>query len=147
VNHVFAVPVSGTDKPLIGEVDLITENAGKVVLGDWKTSARRWPKNKADLDLQPTVSIYGYKQTHGALPPFKFTVVVKNKTPVVEGHETLRGEEHFSRLAELIKVVESMVTADHFLPNEQSYYCGHCQFQEACKAWHKNRNKLISVAA
>ena len=43
--------------------------------------------------------------------------------------------------------VDAMVKAEHFLPNEQSYFCTNCQFQTACKSWHNNRNKLISVAA
>lgn len=152
VNQTFAVPVVDAqglvlETPLIGEIDFVAAQDGKVILGDWKTSGRRWPKNKADLDLQATVSIYAYKQTYGELPPFKFTVVVKNKTPVIENHITERNQDQFHRLAELIKMVESMIKAEHFLPNEHGFYCSGCQFQAACKTWHKNRNKLISIAA
>jgi len=30
-----------------------------------------------------------------------------------------------------------MIRAEHFLPNEQSFYCGGCPFQGACRAWHR----------
>jgi hypothetical protein len=85
VSEAFAVPIVDAEgqvleKPLIGEIDLIVEKAGRKFLVDWKTAARRWPKGKATGDLQPTVFLYGYRQLHGEIPGFRFDVIVKNKT-------------------------------------------------------------------
>lgn len=152
VNEAFAVPLIDAagevlEKPLIGEIDCVVEKERRVALVDWKTSGRRWPKGKANKDLQPTALLYAYHQLHNETPTFRFTVVVKNKKPVVEHHHTDRGEDDFHRMVETVKTVEAMIAHEHFLPNEQGFFCANCQFQDACKAWHRDRNKLISTAA
>lgn len=154
VNHTFCVPLvdaqGGTlPKPLIGEVDSVVEKNGGVLLTDWKTSGRRWPRDKADKDLQPTAYLYAANvdEGFGKCPIFRFDVIVKNKVPVLERHTTFRLPDHFHRLAELVKVADRMVEHELFVPNEQGFYCNGCGFQSACKAWHRNRAKLISVAA
>jgi hypothetical protein len=151
VNEPFAVPlVDGAgnvlETPMIGEIDTVVVKAGCKVLVDWKTSARRWPKDQAAKSLQPTVSIHGYRQLHGELPGFRFDVVVKNKTPVFEQHMTERGDDHFHRMVEQVKLVERMIAAEHFLPSEQSFYCAGCPYGEACRAWHRGRAR-VRVAA
>ena len=99
-------------------------------------------KDKASLDLQPTVFLYGYRQTHGELPDFRFDVIVKNKTPSMEQHRTHRDQDHFDRMVRLVRVAESMIAAEHFLPCEQSFYCGNCPFQEACRNWHRQASRV-----
>lgn len=82
INETFAVPLGSRDHPLIGEIDCVVEDTGGKVLVDWKTSARRWPKDQADRSLQPTVYLYAHRQLHpGEAPGFRFDVAVKNKTP------------------------------------------------------------------
>lgn len=152
VNHAFAVPLVDAagnvlEKPLIGEIDVVVQKHSRKTLVDWKTSARRWPRDKAAKDLQPTAMLYGYKQLHGELPDFRFDVVVKNKTPAMEHHVTSRDDDDFSRMVALVTAVERAIAAECFLPNEQGFYCGGCGHQEACKAWHRNKSKVVSVAA
>jgi putative RecB family exonuclease len=153
VNEAFAVPLvdsRGTVlmKPLVGELDCRVSKAGSVTIVDWKTSARRWPKDQADKSLQPTVYLYGYRQLHGAVAPMRFDVTVKNKTPVVEQHVTTRNQDRFNRMVELVKTVERMVAAEHFLPSEQGFYCGSCPFAQACRAWHRNQARVsVRMAA
>jgi ATP-dependent exoDNAse (exonuclease V) beta subunit len=48
MNETFAVPVGDSDRPLIGEIDCVVEHAKARFLVDWKSSARRWPKDQAD---------------------------------------------------------------------------------------------------
>jgi Holliday junction resolvase-like predicted endonuclease len=145
VNEVFAVPVEGNERPLIGEIDCVAKKNDKRYIVDWKTSARRWPKDKADKDLQPTILLFAYGQTYSVLPDFRFDVIVKNKTPVFEQHVTIRTHDHFQRLTRLINLMQSMIKAEHFYPNETSFYCSGCPFSENCKAWHCDRTKLISI--
>jgi CRISPR/Cas system-associated exonuclease Cas4 (RecB family) len=152
VNETFAVPLmapggSVSEKPVIGEIDLIVEKEGKKTLVDFKTSARRWPKEQATKSLQPTVYCYAHQNLTGVSAPFRFDVLVKNKTPVHEQHVTERNQDDFDRLAALVRQMEKMVEAEHFLPNEQSHFCSGCPFQEPCKAWHRSQARTISVAA
>ena len=153
VNEAFAVPLVDAagvalETPVIGEIDTVVSKAGRKSLVDWKTSAKRWNKDKATRDWQPTVFLYGYTQKHAETPEFRFDVVVKNKTPVFEQHVTTRAPDQFLRLVELAKMAESMIAAEHFCPSEQSFYCGGCPHQDACKSWHRDRVRVsVRVAA
>ncbi len=61
----------------------------------------------------------------------RFDVVVKNKTPVVESYPTTRTLDQFNRMVEMIKRVESMIAAEHWLPSEGGMYCAGCPHQAA----------------
>ena len=150
VNEAFAVPLidqwgESLETPMIGEIDTVVEKDGRKTLVDWKTSGSRWPKHKAGLDLQPTVFLYGYQHTHGETPDFRFDVIVKNKTPVMEQHLTSRTQDQFNRMVCLVRQAERMIQAEAWLPSEQSFYCGGCGYQEACKAWHRQQSRTIST--
>ncbi len=145
VNEVFAIPIEGNERPLIGELDCVVKKNGKRLVVDWKSAARRWPKDKAEKDLQPTAILYAYQQSHGILPDFRFDVVVKNKTPVLEQHVTSRNADNFKRLTHMIQLMDKMVRQEHFCPNEQSFYCNGCPFSDACKAWHRSQHKVITT--
>ena len=142
VNEAFAVPLVDAwgdvlEKPLVGEIDCRVAKGGRTTIVDWKSSARRWPKDQADKSLQPTVYLYAYRQLYAQEAPMRFDVVVKNKTPVVEQHVTMRTQDQFDRMVELVKQAEKMIAAEHFLPSEQGFYCSGCPHQEACRAWHR----------
>ena len=149
VNEAFAVPLvdawgESLETPMIGEIDTVVEKEGRRIIVDWKTSASRWPKQKPHLDLQPTVFLYGYQHTRGETPGFRFDVIVKNKKPVLEQHPTTRSKDQFDRMVHLVRRVESAIAAEAWLPSEQSFYCGGCGFQEACRSWHRQRTTTIS---
>lgn len=97
----------------------------------------RCSKGQADKSLQPTAYLYAHRQLHGTDAVLRFDVAVKNKKPVIERQVTTRTEDQFHRMVELVKRVESMFQAEHFLPNEQSYSCSGCPHQQACRAWHR----------
>jgi CRISPR/Cas system-associated exonuclease Cas4 (RecB family) len=84
---------------------------------------------------------------HPAPPEFRYDIVVKNKVPVFEQHVTKRNRDQFNRMVELVKLAESMIAAEHFVPQQESMYCKNCPFQTSCKSWHRDRAKLISVAS
>lgn len=149
VNEAFAVPLvdmwgESLETPMIGEIDTVVAKGDQKTIVDWKTSASRWPKQKPRLDLQPTVFLYGYQHTHGETPDFRFDVVVKNKTPVLEQHLTTRSKDQFDRMVHLVKRVESAIAAEAWLPSEQSFYCGGCGFRDACRRWHRQHATTIS---
>ena len=150
INQAFAVPVGNSERPLIGEIDCVVEGAdGQTVLVDWKTSARRWPKEQADKSLQPTAYLYAYGQLKpGCTDRFRFDVAVKNKTPVVELNHTCRTPDDFQRLERLVEKADQIVQNELFYPCDQSFACAGCQYAEPCKAWHRQAaRKTVSLAA
>jgi len=153
VNEAFAVPLvdasgESLEAPLIGEIDTVVEKDGRKTIIDWKTSGSRWPKQKAGLDMQPTAFLYGYQHTHGEIPDFRFDVIVKNAKPVMEQHLTSRTQDQFDRMVHLVRRVEKMIAAEHWLPSAQSFYCGGCGYQDACQAWHREASRVsVRLAA
>ena len=154
VNRSFCVPLvdaagEALEKPMVGEMDCLVEKGGEKIIVDWKSSAKRWPADKAIKDLQPTTYLY----TASLLMPeqhirsFRFDVVTKTKTPIFEQHLTMRSPEQFQRLVALAKVAERLVQHDLFYPAEQGFFCGGCGFQGACKAWHRAQSRTVSLAA
>lgn len=143
VSEAMAVPlVSSTgeiiDDPLIGELDLLVKDRDdRTLIIDWKTSARKWPRDKAAGETQPTAMIYAYKQTHGELPGFRYDIAIKTKTPGFQQQSTERNQDHFDRLVWLVQCVERAVKAEAFLPSP-GFMCSSCQYAGACKEWHRN---------
>lgn len=146
INRPLAFPVGGSERPLIGEIDCIVESNGEVELVDWKTSSRRWPKGQADTSMQPTVYLYGMNQIQpGCSGKFRFDVAVKNKSPVIERNYTTRNPDDYLRLERLVDKAEEIVQHELFYPSDQSFACNGCQFKEPCKAWHRNKSRVITV--
>ena len=149
ISKAFAVPVGNSDRPLIGEIDCITESQGEIELVDWKTSARRWPKDQADKSLQPTIYLYAHEQIQpGCTNRFRFDVGVKNKAPVIERNYTTRQPDDFARLERLVDKAEEIIERELFYPSDQSFACNGCQFREPCKAWHRQQAcTIVRMAA
>ena len=148
VSKAFSVYLPGASKPLIGEIDcIVQEEDGKHTLIDWKTSARKWPSDKAEKDLQATCFMYGYENSvpeyNATNNHFRYDVITKTKEPSYTQHCTKRTEDDFLRLSQLVRTVEKAVGAEVFLPNEQSFYCSGCQFASACKEWHRKQAKIM----
>jgi Holliday junction resolvase-like predicted endonuclease len=139
VSEAFCVPVVHNGKfltkPLIGEFDLVVEKEGKPLVIDWKTSATRWAKTKADKSLQATAYSWAYQQKYGFNPDVRFDIAVKNKTPVFETHRTRRGQDDWTLLGAFVAKAESIVKHDLYYPNFDSFACGGCPFRGACEEW------------
>lgn len=144
VGQEFSVNLPGSSKPMIGEIDLIVENDdGKVILVDWKTSAKKWPEQKAGKDLQATCFSHAWKQLTGDIPPFRYDVVTKTKTPAYVQYPTIRTEDDFQRLGKLVETIERAVKGEVFVPSEQSFFCGSCEYKATCGSWHRDRTKTL----
>lgn len=139
VSEAFCVPLMHEgkflSKPLVGEFDLVVEKDGKPLVVDWKTSATRWAKDKADRSLQATAYTMAYDQIHGVNPEVRFDVAVKNKTPVFEQHLTSRDESNWNLLGALAAKAEEIVAHELFYPSLDSFACKDCEFARACEAW------------
>lgn len=130
--------------PLIGEIDAIVDSPDGPVIVDWKTASRKWPESKVRLDLQPTCYLYAVKDVGGKpVSRFRFEVITKTKTPAVDIQDTVRHEDHFQRLVETVKVLEKIVKAEAFLPNDQGWACGDCPYSLTCQSWHRCRGQSM----
>jgi len=131
----FSVTVTGLEKPLIGEFDLIVTDGGDEAIVDWKTASSKWPMGKADRELQATAYCYAYKQLHAVTPIFRYDVFTKTKQPTVNSIYTTRSEEDLNRFSHLCRQVERSVNAGAFYPNESVMNCGECPYKNRCKQW------------
>ena len=156
VSRAYKVPILDASGERVSELDLIGESDLEILEGserviiDWKTAARKWPGDKAGKDLQPTCLLYMKSKTEDNKGKwlFRFDVVTKAKTPVLESHYTIRGKDDFSRLARLVMAVERAVNAEAFFPNETSFLCSGCSYACACKAWHRTSSRTtLNLAA
>ncbi len=142
VSEAMAVPLIDSAgqvlaDPLIGELDMLVRGRdGRLVIVDWKTSARKWPKGKADDEIQPTALLYAFKQQHGELPRFRYDIAVKTKTPGFQRESTERRLDDFDRMIWTIQGIERAIKADAFLP-QPSFMCASCQYAGACARWHR----------
>lgn len=150
VSEAFCVPVSHggkfLSKPLVGEFDLVVEKDGQPVVVDWKTSATRWPKEKAAKSLQATAYTMAYQQKHGVNPAVRFDVAVKNKTPVFESHLTDRNQDDWTLLGMLAAKAETIVEQELFYPSLDSFACNDCPFAGACEAWCHGEHSIAKAA-
>lgn len=139
-----------SDRILIGEFDLVVRDPeGRTVIVDWKSSARKWPVDKADRELQATVYLYAYcaeRRERLDNVGFRFDVVTKTKTPSYNQYPTARKYDDFHRMLWLIQGIEKAMKADIYLPNENSYFCGDCVYGSACREWHRRQSGTISLA-
>jgi putative RecB family exonuclease len=129
------------DKPLIGEYDLVVRKGGIRTIVDWKTSARRWAKDRANTDLQATCYLWAEKQLGHDGTLFRFDVVTKTKQPACELHHATRTPEDFTHLGELVRVLERIVANDCFLPRKGSWECANCPYATDCKDGHRERGR------
>ncbi|OHB57117.1 MAG: hypothetical protein A2Y07_03900 [Planctomycetes bacterium GWF2_50_10] len=138
---------AASEKPLIGEMDLVVmDAAGRFIVVDWKTSARRWPREKAEDSLQATCMCYGHALDIGCVPSFRFDVLVKNKLPIIERHPVERSFEDFNRMAELVKIADKIVKAEAYFPRKD-WQCSGCAYSGACREWHRKNARIHSFAA
>jgi len=153
VSEALAVPLINSagevlEDPLIGELDvLVRDRDGSKVIVDWKTAARKWPKGKADSEIQPTAMIYAYLQQHGECPSFRYDIGIKTKTPGFQQESTTRSADDFDRMIWLIQSIEKAIKADAFLP-QKGFMCPSCQYAGACARWHRQAERVtVPMAA
>jgi putative RecB family exonuclease len=137
----FSVPLIDAngvplDKPLIGEYDLVVRKNGIRTIIDWKTSARRWPKDKADTDLQATCYLWAEQHQGRADTHLRFDVVTKTKQPACEQHYATRDTSDFAQLGGTVRILERVVANDCFLPRHGNWECANCPHAYACERWH-----------
>jgi len=122
---------------LYGRIDLVTEDADRLVLTDFKTSRGKWSPEQAE---DAAAQLVLYSKLAGELAPGKklvtrFLVLTKTKEPVVEEH---RGEVRPDRVARTLTSIERVwraIESENFYPAPSVVGCGSCGYRKACAGW------------
>ncbi len=130
----LAHPVTGEvlDVPLIGALDAIVEDEGRVRVWEAKTAARIWAQDQLDYDLQPTayqIAARGLGHSHAAV---KLLAVTKRK-PTVQVEEFVRHAADEVELTEVALSVRRAVAAGANHPL-RGWQCRACPYAGACRS-------------
>jgi putative RecB family exonuclease len=128
-----------TEFKLVGIIDLLLKNeAGDILVVDFKTASKSISKPAVDEDTQLTA--YSY-----LLASNKFTastsdiacqycVLLKTKEAKIQQINTIRTRSDRRRFAKVANVVLSGIDAKIFMP-VQSWLCSSCDYSTVCKEW------------
>jgi len=123
------------ERPLVSIIDLLTRESTGLVITDFKTAGRRWSAAEGDMSLQADCNITAVSHNHAEKADFRFTVLVKTKTPKIQQVAASRTENKLTRLGDIIQTVERAVAADVFFPIESPLNCASCAYRRPCRAW------------
>lgn len=126
------------EKPLVAVIDLMTRESGGLLVRDFKTSSRKYGDADAATALQVTCYVHAVQERYDEVPEFRYTVLIKTKTPQVQELPAEREHADIGRLGDLIETVERGVTSNLFYPIENSLNCSGCPFRVPCRDWRGN---------
>jgi putative RecB family exonuclease len=132
-------PETGEDLgiPLLGIVDLITDNRDGPSIIDFKTAARSSPAHEITHEIQLTSYAYLFRQATGDEEGvLEIRTIIKTKTPKLQFHTyQARSERHFRRLFSVIRAYLDDLDSGRFVfrPGFGCVMCDHRN--EHCKTW------------
>jgi putative RecB family exonuclease len=135
IEEAFSFTLLGIPIPIIGAMDLIEEDdAGTIIITDFKTSARAYSKDEVNQNQQLTMyqiaaKSNGYADREILL---RFDTLVKTKTPKFEQYWTTRSEIDEKRLIKKAAQVWDGITKGVFVANDTSWKCKGCSYKSAC---------------
>lgn len=134
IEKMVQLQVPGVPVPVIGYIDLITEDG---VPGDIKTSAKSWSQDQAQNEMQPLFYLAALNQAGTPVPDnrFRHYVLVKTKTPQWQVWETRHANAEMFWLFRMIADVWTGIERGVFVPNPGSWKCSpqYCDFWEQCR--------------
>jgi putative RecB family exonuclease len=123
------------DRALVRTLDLLERDAaGRLVVVDLKTSARRYTDLQVEASLQ--LSVYSCATAMNGLEDLRlrFDVLTKTKQPELCRYWTQRDRGASVRLFHLAAEVLRAIEAGVFVPNP-GWQCKDCPFRGRCWAW------------
>jgi putative RecB family exonuclease len=123
------------DNQLLSIIDLVTREPPGLVITDFKTAGRSMSDAEADMSLQADCYIHNIGLHFDEPTRFRFTVLVKTKTPRVQHVNVDRAEDRTGRLGDLIRTVERAIRAEAFYPVETPLNCSACPYRRPCREW------------
>jgi putative RecB family exonuclease len=140
IEEAFSFTIPGCPLPIIGAVDLVEQdNAGTIIITDFKTSARAYSNDEVDRNFQLTLYQMAYKKNgySDANILLRFDCLIKTKQPKFESYYTTRGHIDEIRARRKIIEVSHAISKGIFIPNDgaQNWKCKNCSFKKNCDAW------------
>jgi hypothetical protein len=137
VEHPFALELHDPETgeplpvPLVGAIDAVVVDHGKVVVWELKTGKKKWSADRISFDLQPAAYLLRASQQWSD-PLLKLIVTTKAKSTTVQIEEVGRGEQDHVDLGATAASVMRAVAAgvDHPIRGWQCRSCavaGHCR--------------------
>jgi len=142
IEEAFSFNLPDLPIPIIGAMDLMEEDeAGTVIITDWKTSGKAYSISEVDQNQQMTTyqlaaKANGYADREILL---RLDCLIKNQKPKFEQYYTVRTEIDEIRLIRKIKKVWSGISKGVFVPNDNSWRCNNCGYRPACDEWFLRR--------
>jgi len=142
IEEAFSFTLPGLPIPIIGAMDLIEEDeAGTIIITDFKTSARAYSVSEVDQNQQMTTYQLGAKANgfDGREILLRLDCLIKTIKPRFEQYYTIRTEIDEARLIKKIQQVWSGISKGIFIPNDTSWKCKNCAYKSACDDWFLRR--------
>ncbi len=129
--------------PIIGAMDLVEEDdAGTVIITDFKTSGRAY--NVSEVDQNQQLTIYQIAAKKNGLADreilLKFDTLIKTKTPRFEQYWTTRSDIDERRIVTKVKQVWNGISKNVWVPNDGSWRCKNCSYKTACDEFLEGRS-------
>lgn len=126
--------------PVIGAFDLIEEDeAGTIIIVDWKTSARGYGVREIDKNLQ--LSIYQLALLEDGCADheilLRLDVLVKTKQKKLEQYYSSRSKTDLKRTKKIILETWKGITSNVFIPYDSpsNFRCPNCSYKKSCDEW------------
>jgi len=138
IEEAFSFNLPGVSVPIIGAIDLAQEDeAGTLVITDFKTSGRSYSADEINLNMQMTTYQLAAKANGfgGREILLKFDCLIKTKTKKFEQYYTTRSYVDELRLIRKIEKVWDGITKGVFIPNDSGWKHKNCPYRKACDQW------------
>ena len=122
---------------LYGRVDLLTEDADRLVVTDIKTSRGKWSQEQIE-DSGEQLLLYSHLASEiapGTKIATRFLVLTKTKEPVIEEHVREVEPAAVKRTLAGVERVWRAISAGNFYPAPSTMSCASCGYRAACRAW------------
>jgi putative RecB family exonuclease len=122
---------------LLGRIDLLTEDADRLVVTDIKTSRSRWSAEQVE-DSGEQLLLYSHLASEispGKKLKTRFLIVTKTKEPIIEEHVREVEPAAVKRTLAGVERVWRAIESGVFYPAPSTMNCSGCGYRAACRAW------------
>ncbi|MCK4378989.1 MAG: PD-(D/E)XK nuclease family protein, partial [Deltaproteobacteria bacterium] len=141
----FAFTVKGIPESIIGALDLLEEDEdGTIIITDHKTAGRAFSIDEVEKNMQLTIYYMAMKQQYPDREIIlKLDTLIKTKKPRFEQFYTYRSEIDEIRTIKKIKAVWQGIQNGTFIPNDTSWKCPGCAYQNHCNEWFEQQEEAV----
>jgi len=140
IEEEFRAPVILGCPDLLGRIDLLVLDDGRLRVIDFKTSRSRWNAAKVE-EATPQMLLYAelarpLAQELGVEEVrLEWIVITKAKQPAVEKHGLTPTPGQIAWVKAVVRNVWDSIKSGCFYPSSSSASCATCPFGRACKTW------------